>query len=61
MKQNIISYEDVKILLGDPIIKTFITEDQYNIVKEVAEKKAETYINEYIIEELRSLLGKFRS
>ena len=61
MKQNIISYEDVKKLLGDPIIKTFITEDQYNIVKEVAEKKAETYINEYIIEELRSLLGKFRS
>lgn len=61
MKQNIISYEDVKKLLGHPIIETFITEDQYDVIKEVAEKKAETYINEYIIEELRSLLGKFRS
>lgn len=60
MKNSIISYEEVKKVLGHPIIDTFITEDQYEVIKEVAEKKAEVYINDYIIEELRELLTKFR-
>ena len=56
-----ISYEEVKVILGSPIIDTIVTREQYDAIAELAGEKAEEFKRDFIVQEMEKLYNKLRN
>jgi len=56
-----ISYEEVKVILGSPVIDTIVTREQYDAIAELADEKAEEFKRDFIVQEMEKLDNKLRN